>query len=218
MTEAGRSRGMARLKGRLGQPRVHLVLMAGLVAATVLAIITTDLATGGDAEPPPSLGSSIETTARTRVATIPTLAPVETPPPVILATSTPSTKADALARDAERLSDLEMLQDALAEYRDRFDEYPNSDGQIQTLCAYEDLDKGCDLEEVLDEKDKDVLVDPLGEPLVNGYWYVSDGKTYTIWTRREGPASAGDPVCREAAPHLKDIGSLFCVTVRSASP
>lgn len=218
MTESKRPPRIAGLVGRLRHGRVQLALLGGLVAIVVLAILVLDLTTGGDTEPPAPLGESVETAPRTRVPFIPTLAPLGAPTPGIVATGTPSTKADALARDAQRLRELALLQTALAEYRDRSDEYPNNDSQIQTMCAYEHLDKGCDLKEVLDKEDEHVLVDPLGDPLLNGYWYVSDGRTYTIWMRREGPANPADPVCPESDPHLKDKGALFCVTVRSASP
>jgi hypothetical protein len=197
---------------------VQLALLSSLVGAIILAIFITDLITGGDTEPPPSLGTSVETTPGTRVVTVPTLAPVETPTPVGAATPTPSSEADALARDAQRLEDLAMLPEALTEYKDRFDEYPDSNGQVQTLCAYKELDRGCDLKKVLDEEEEHILEDPLGEPLANGYWYMSDGKSYTIWTLREGPANPGDPVCAEVVPHLKDKGALFCIAAGGASP
>jgi hypothetical protein len=145
---------------------------------------------------------------------VPTLAPIETPTPVAAATPTPSREADALARDAKRLQDLTLLQAALAKYRERFNEFPDTGGNVQTMCAYKDVDRGCDLKKVLGDEEESILVDPLGEPLDNGYWYASDGKSYTIWMRREGPGNPGDPVCPEATPHLKDKGTLFCITVQ----
>jgi hypothetical protein len=192
-------------------------LLGGLVGVIVLVILITDLATGGDTEPPPALGSSIQVVPGTRVAIVPTLSPIETPTPVAAATATPSSEADALARDAQRLEDLALLKAALAKYRERFDQYPDTGGNVQTMCAYTEVDKGCDLKKVLDDQEEDVLVDPLGEPLDNGYWYASDAESYTIWMRREGPGNPGDPVCQEATPHLKDKGPLFCITVQGES-
>ncbi len=139
------------------------------------------------------------------------------PEPAAVATRALSGASDALARDAQRLEDLALLQAALSEYRDRFDEYPDTGGSVQTICAYSELDKGCDLKKVLDDEEEGILEDPLGEPLVNGYWYASDGQTYSIWMLREGPGNAGDPVCPEVIPHLEKVGPLFCVTGVAAS-
>lgn len=208
---------LAEILARLRRPRVQLVLLAGVVAVIVLVIFLVDLATGGDTEAPASLGSGIDVTPGTRVVVVPTLAPVETSAAPMVATPTASTEADALIRDALRLQDLEALHAALAEYRERFGEYPDNEGSIQTMCAYKELDKGCDLKEVLDEDEEDILEDPLGEPLANGYWYASDGDSYTIWMLREGPGESGDPVCPEVIPHLRDKGSLFCITVTGDS-
>ena len=218
MTESEGPPDLAGFIARLRQPGTQLALLAGLLGVIVLAILLTDLATGGHAKPPPALGSSLQVTPGTRTVILPTLAPIQTPTPVIAATPTPSSEADALARDARRLEDLASLKAALAEYRDRFDEYPDTNANIQTLCAYKELDKGCDLKKVLDKDQQGILEDPLGEPLANGYWYASDGKSYTIWMRREGPGKPGDPICPEVIPHLKDKAPLFCVTVSGASP
>jgi len=208
---------LAGLLARLQQPRAQLALLGGLLGIIALAVLLTDLATGGDTEPPPALGSSIQVTPGTRVVIVPTLAPIQTPTPVVVAAPSPSSEADALARDAQRVRDLALLRVALAKYRDRFGEYPDTGSGIQTMCAYEELDKGCDLKKVLDDEEG-TLEDPLGEPLTNGYWYASDGETYTIWTLREGPGSPGDPICREVISHFKDKGSLFCITGGSIPP
>ena len=218
MTQRKGLPGQAGLFALFQRPRMQLALLGGVVGIIVLAIFLTDLATGGDTESPPALGSNIEVTPGSRVVVVPTLVPLESPTPVIAATATPSSEADALARDAHRLDDLALLSAALAKYKDRFDEYPVNGGNVQTMCAYQDLDIGCDLKKALSDEDEDILEDPLGEALVNGYWYASDGETYTIWALREGPANPGDPVCAESVPHLKDKGALFCITDSSALP
>lgn len=212
------SRGWTVLVTRLRRPRLQLALLGGLLGAVVLAILITDVATGGDTESPPALGAAIDVTPGARTVVVPTLAPIDTPTTAAVVTATPSSAADALARDAQRLEDLDRLRSALEEYRDRFDSYPNTDGNVQTMCAYEDLDKGCDLKDVLDDGAEDVLSDPLGESIVNGYWYASDGDSYTIWMLREGPGNPGEPVCPESNPHLTEKGPLFCVTVGAESP
>ena len=111
------------------------------------------------------------------------------------------------------MQELASLQSALADYFDRFDEYPSTGGGVQTMCAYIELDVGCEVKKVLDDDEEGLLWDPLGEPLKNGYWYASDGKTYTIWALREGPENAADPVCTgQVPPHLQGQSSLFCVS------
>jgi len=200
---------------RLTQTRTQLLLLGGLLGTVVVAIFVVDLATGGDTEPPTALGSNIMGSPGTRVVVVPTLVPTETPAPEVAGTPTPSSEVDTLTRDAERLRELPLLQAALAEHRERFGLYPNSGGVIQTLCAYEGLDRGCDLKEVLDDGEEGTLADPVPGP--NGYWYASDGEKYTIWMVREGPGKPGDPICPEVVPFLKDKGPLFCVTT-GASP
>ena len=112
---------------------------------------------------------------------------------------------------------MSLLQIALTVYLDRFGEYPDTQGQTQSLCVFEELDKGCELKQVLDEEQEELLQDPLGDPLANGYWYVSDGGTYTIWMLREsaGPDSAF--ACPETPPFLLEKGNLFCPTASSAA-
>ena len=200
---------------RLTQARTQLLLLGGLLGAVVVVILLVDLATGGDAEPPPSLGANIEGSPGTRNVIVPTLAPAETPTPDAAVTPSPSSEAEALARDGDRLRELALLQATLTKYRDRFDSYPDTGGGIQTMCTYKDLDKGCDLKKVLNDEEEGILADPLGA--ANGYWYASDGEKYTIWMVREGPGNPGDPICPEVIPHLKDKGALFCITV-GASP
>jgi hypothetical protein len=218
MTQSEGPADLAGFIARLRQPQTQLALLGGLLGVIVLAILLTDLATGGHTKPPPALGSSLQVTPGARTVIVPTLAPIQTPTPVIALTPTPSSQADALARDAQRLQDLASLEAALAKYRDRFGKYPDTDANIQTMCAYKELDKGCDLKKVLNEDEQRILADPLGEPLANGYWYASDGDSYTIWMRREGPGKPGDPICPEVIPHLKDKAPLFCITVGSTSP
>ena len=192
---------LPRVSDLLRDVRVQLLLLGGLVGIVVLALLITDLATGGDAEPPASLGADTEGSPGTGagIPTLPAVTPTQAPTPV--------NEAEALARDTERLTELPLLQAALAEYRDRFDNYPVTDGRIETFCHYKDIDKGCDLKEVLDDNEEGILADPLGP--ANGYWLASDGKTYTIWMLREGPGATGDPICAEIPPGFSD--SLFCV-------
>ena len=215
MSEAGpeRSPEAAGLMARLRQARVQFALLGALLAAVVLAVILTDLATGGAAVPPPLLGENVALTPGAVV--FPTLPPLPTATPFV--TPTLSSGAGAQANDAQRLQALVQLQIALAVYLDRFGEYPNTQGQTQSLCVFEDLDKGCELKRVLDQGQKELLHDPLGDPLANGYWYVSDGGTYTIWMLRESEGVGNEFACPETPPFLLEKGALFCLTVSSAA-
>ena len=80
------------------------------------------------------------------------------------------------------------------------------------------LDQGCKLKQVLDEEEESILVDPLGDPLVNGYWYSSNGDSYTIWMLREGETSRTDLICTDVDPFVQGKGALFCLTVDESSP
>ena len=193
---------LPRVSELLRDVRVQLGLLGGLVGIVVLALVITDLATGGDAEPPASLGADTQGSPGTGagIPTLPAATPTQAPTPV--------NEAEALARDTERLTELPLLQAALAKYRDRFKRYPDTDGRIETLCRYTEVDQGCDLKEVLDDSEEGILTDPLGSE--NGYWLASDGETYTIWMLREGAGGAGAPICAKIPPGFSD--KLFCVT------
>jgi hypothetical protein len=107
-------------------------------------------------------------------------------------------------RDVARRQDLEAIARALERYREENGSYPDTGGGIQTLCAYQDLDVGCALEEMLGP----LPGDPLGDPTVNGYWYTSDGSRYTIYALRE---SGQSEECPEHPDHLSEFESLLCV-------
>jgi hypothetical protein len=54
--------------------------------------------------------------------------------------------------------------------------------------------------------------DPRGDPSKNGYWYASDGRTYTVIAEVELPQNASPTVC--PANVSKSLGReyLYCVT------
>ena len=82
-------------------------------------------------------------------------------------------------RDQIRREDLETVRTALDLYAQENGEYPNTDGHVQTLCAYETLDIGCNLAAT--------PVDPLGSPIINGYWLRTDGDSYIVIALQEAP-------------------------------
>jgi hypothetical protein len=119
------------------------------------------------------------------------------------ATATVAAQLGGVERDNIRRQDLDALQLALIAYSLDHNGYPDTGGSIQSLCAFKEFDVGCELESVIDP----LPVDPLGDPAVNGYWYVSDGATYTIYAIREGILV---PECFEHPDHLNDFESVMC--------
>lgn len=191
-----------------GRYRWQAVGLFAALAAVLAAILATDLATGGDTESPPPLGTAYPTSAAaagprpTRTPRPPTLTPHPMTPTV-----TPTPQPGAGERDLQRQLDLESIRTALEKYREEEGSYPSTSGNIQTLCAYKDLDVGCKLSEVLDPLPS---TDPLGEPLLNGYWYASDGKSFVVYALQETAPASGVPQC-EKPEALKDVERVLCV-------
>ncbi len=130
--------------------------------------------------------------------------PVEQPPAVI--TGAPGTAAE---RDEQRRNDLEAISQALEQYYDDKGSYPDTGGQVQTLCAYLEIDAGCSIRDYLDP----IPTDPAGEPLVDGYWYASDGARFSIFALQEvtiDPTATDCPFYSKTALGAKQIG--LCVS------
>lgn len=187
-------------------PSVRVDLRAALpvvaLAIVVLAIIVVELCGRDDVVAP-----AAQPTAGPTATAGPTFTPGPSPTPGP-ATETPTGEApppgDPEQRDAVRAQDLAAIQQALEQFRSDQGEYPNTNGNIQTLCVFTDSDAGCDLRDVLDPLPQD----PLGDPANNGYFYASDGETYTLYATREGDQLAE---CSEHPDHLGRIESLYCV-------
>ncbi len=182
-------------------------LLAAL-AAVVVAIVATDLATGGHTEAPPPLGTAYPTSkavAGPRPTRTPR-PPTATPHP-LTPTVAPTPQPGGGQRDLQRAQDLERIRAALEEYYDKEGSYPSTGGNIQTLCAYKDLDIGCKLTKVLDPLP---AADPLGDPLLNGYWYASDGKSFAVYAIQETVPAPNVPQC-EKPEGIKRPDRVYCV-------
>jgi hypothetical protein len=84
-------------------------------------------------------------------------------------------------RDRIRRNDLETLRQALERYAVETGGYPDTGGQVQSLCVYQELDAGCALAVALPE----LPSDPLGSSADDGYWYASDGTSFVLIAQQE---------------------------------
>jgi hypothetical protein len=183
------------------------------IAAVVIAIVAAlwlDLAFGGPSKPQVDNTAPPPEVAR---ATIDAL-PMSPTPYVAAATETPTamptqdTGPVVQMRDQRRISDLASIADALEQYHQKEGEYPTTGGNIQTVCTYKDIDAGCKLEEFLNP----IPSDPAGDAVKNGYWYSSDGKTFTLVAAVELQTSASPVTCEQRfAQHTKKT-ILYCLT------
>jgi hypothetical protein len=131
--------------------------------------------------------------------------PSPTPTPKPTPAEAPAVGAE---RDARRQDDLQRIAEALEAYRKQFGSYPSTGGGVQTLCAYADLDIGCDLLKVVPALPQD----PLGDPLKNGYWYASDGQRFSVFAVQEGGAQPGLSECPFYSADSLDPRVGLCVS------
>jgi 4-amino-4-deoxy-L-arabinose transferase-like glycosyltransferase len=106
-------------------------------------------------------------------------------------------------RDGVRIRDLSELQRVLDTYALQEGVYPDTGSTLQALCAVSQTDAGCALLDVAE-----LPSDPLGDPSANGYFYASDGNTYTLYARRE---SLFFESCDDHPEALANFESLVCV-------
>jgi type II secretory pathway pseudopilin PulG len=179
------------------------------VILVVLIALALDLALGGptnatpqnQAQPPEVLRSTAEA------------APVSPTPYVPAATETPTPGPTAVpgvvaqVRDQTRLSDLYKIGVALEQYKSDKGEYPSSDNNVQSGCNYPDLDALCKIKDYLDP----IPTDPAGDPIINGYWYVSDGKSFTLIAAVDSPTDATPAKCEQRFYQHTNKDNLFCL-------
>lgn len=172
---------------RLSDPWYVLPIsvLAGAVLALSLAIAL---------EPDDNLSAQLA--AAFEPTTEPTVTPTPTPDP------------GALIRDERRRLDLFAVKLALEAYYRDHGAFPYSTPGVQTLCVYEDADAGCKLRPYLDP----IPVDVLGDPLNNGYWYESDGLTYTLYAAMETNVGIDESSCPSPRPErLQKAFALLCI-------
>ena len=182
---------------------LRAVLPIAALGVVVLVIIFVELCGREDVTPLTQAPlPSVENPTPLPPVLTATPGPSPTPAPP---TFTPTPSPGGEERDLARLQDLATVAEALEEYQEENGSYPDSGGSVQSLCVFDDTDAGCELEDVLSS----IPNDPLGEPLAeNGYWYASDGNTFTVYAQRE---SEQFDECAEHPDHLQGIDSLLCV-------
>jgi hypothetical protein len=172
---------------RLSDP--WYVLPISVLAGAVLAL-SLAIALEPDDNLPAQLAAAFEPTAE------PTVTPTPTPDP------------GALIRDERRRLDLFAVKLALEAYYRDHGAFPYSSPGVQTLCVYEDADAGCKLRPYLDP----IPVDVLGDPVNNGYWYESDGLTYTLYAAMETNVGIDESSCPSPRPErLAKAFALLCI-------
>lgn len=119
-------------------------------------------------------------------------------------TAAAATPSNAAERDTLRRANLDRLATALRQYHDKHGSYPPTSGNVQSLCNYPDIDAACVLAEFL----KPLPSESMGPPY--GYWYESDGSTFTLYTALESPP-AGEELCPSKPEHLAGVPYLWCV-------
>ncbi len=181
---------------------LRAVLPIAVLAIIILIIIFVELCGRED------IDSLVQQSQQEPGLATATLGPTFTPGPSptvgpTVPTVSPTPMPGGRDRDAIRVEDLQSLQAALQLYFADNDEFPSNEGTIQTLCVYTEFDVGCGLLDVRNE----LPADPVGDASTNGYWYVSDGSTYTLYAQREGDTF---PECIEHPEFLMDIESVLC--------
>jgi hypothetical protein len=181
---------------------LRAALPVAALGLVVLVIIFVELCGREDVEPLAATTPFVEGPTSTPAPTF-TPGPSPTTGPE-QATATRESAVAGADRDEVRLADLNRIADALEEYAAEHDEYPSTGGGIQSLCAFEEFDVGCELRDVLES----IPADPFGNAAQNGYWYESDGSRYTVYGQRESELF---PACDEHPQHLRDFNSVMCV-------
>ncbi|MEX2247889.1 MAG: hypothetical protein WEC75_14535 [Dehalococcoidia bacterium] len=185
--------------------RWNIIVPVGLFAAALLGIAWFDLTADSDAEPAAYLGAVGTPVRGTFVAPTrppPGVTPSPRPRPTIAGAS-----GTAEERDGRRKADLLTLAYGFNSLRDAEGSFPTTNGNVQTLCAFKDLDVGCSVEEYVRVEPPE---DPLGDPIQNGYWYSSDGQSMRVYASLEEEVPEGER-CETEDANLRDKPNLICI-------
>jgi hypothetical protein len=128
-------------------------------------------------------------------------APAASGPTVVSSPAPSGPSAADVALDTRRRDDLASVAGALDAYRAKAGVYPSTQGDFATLCVRA-FDAGCLLTTVT----KQLAASDGAYP----YWYQSDGKTYTLFTRLQTAMDANG--CPAQAPPALASVSIYCLS------
>lgn len=177
----------------------------GLVVLALLAVAWLDVSKGGDAKPKAPLGEIGTPVRGAYVGPTPTpigFAPTPKPRPTVAPGTSGS--GNAVARDDKRREDLLLLLGAAARTKERNGAYPSTNGNVQTVCNYKDIDVGC---AVLALADGSATIK---DPASIGYWYSSNGQSAQFYASLEGDVAKEDQ-CVTNDAELKKHDNVICV-------
>ncbi len=184
--------------------RWNIIGPVGLLVLALLAVAWLDVTKGGGATQKAPLGE-IGTPVRNAYVG-PTATPfgfVPTPRPTLAAPA--GSTGNTFVRDEKRKSDLLLLLAAAGTVKAKDGSYPSTNGNVQSICNYKDIDVGCKIQAVAG--------DAIADPAKVGYWYSSDGNTAKFYASLEGEV-AKDLQCKTTDAELKKHDNLICVTAQ----
>src|SRR5437868_288267 len=184
----------------------NIIAPVGLLTVALIAVAWFDLTSSGSAEPPPLLGE-VGTPVR-GTFTPPTATAIGARPTPKARPTVAGATGTAADRDHQRQVDLITMLDGFNKLKARDGSYPSTNGNVQTLCVFKDLDEGCKLQDVLPAGPP---TDPLGNGVENGYWYASDGNSLKLYASMEGDVPA-EQQCQTDNVDLEKKSNLVCLT------
>lgn len=182
--------------------RWDIIGPVGLVVLALLAVAWLDVTKGGGATPKPPLGDIGTPVRGAYVAPTATpfgFAPTRVPRPTVVGQVT----GNPAERDEKRRGDLLLLLGAAASVKARDGSYPSTNGNVQTLCNYKEIDVGCKIQALTGST-------AIADPLKIGYWYSSDGQSSKFYASLEG-AVPKEQQCATNDAELKKHDNVICV-------
>ena len=113
----------------------------------------------------------------------------------------------AAERDGQRRDDLLEISSVLEEYENSTGFFPATGGEVQAGCIHDGIDALCVIAPIL----RDSLVDPRGDGQ-HGYWYWSDGSSFTLFALFEQPLRSEDRCSVPNEPAFAGRDDIYCVT------